>query len=504
MNKKSIMVFTVLLAIQAGAVSFNSVSSVEVSKAECISLKPISETKMTDFINFKNKHINSFINAEFRGVKFKNENPELIELFKNIHNPYGPHLPEGMIQSLLSKLADTTCDKVICVMNQYYGEELTLRMLYIEAKFGLSTSPEGARVIDNFRLWTKSELDDVIVGLEAIPPNLLPITGRFLLHFIDGYTLKIYGDNPNTRVIANASFTFFDVWNKISRYDRIATVLHELGHFFGYDFADTLEWKSMPREYISGYAMTNNSEDFAESFAAYRLAPAKLRKISPARYNFIRDHIFHGLEFNVSTECEAPFIAEQNSIANTLDTRREIGVWAEQNQSEIGNQVLRQESMGGFKERAWLNCSRVYLNEVVGGTVEQTYECIKNTVKLRSVVVEMRKQNLNDELNVEIPLQKLNEIKVSKKMLHSIRQGLRQSAIEIFEKIFNEHLNFWSKEATCHQQVIYLTTISSDAAEVLQSAPEASASILNNLCSKKFSQSFWQGWFSEPAAEILP
>jgi hypothetical protein len=250
--------------------------------------------------------------------------------------------------------------------------------------------------------------------------------------------------------------------------------------------------------------MTNGSEDFAESFAAYRLAPAKLRKVSLARYNFMRDHIFHGLEFNISAECEAPFITEQNSIVNALNKRREIGVWAEQNQSEIGNQVLRQEVMGSYKERAWQNCSKTYLDEAVGGTVEQTYECIKNIVKLRSVVVELRKQNLNDELNGEIPLQKLNEIKVSKKMVQKIRQDLRQSAIETFEKIFNEHLNFWSKEEDCHQQVKYLTTISSDAAPVLRSAPEASATILNNLCSNKFSKSFWNDMFSNPVAACLP
>ena len=47
--------------------------------------------------------------------------------------------------------------------------------------------------------------------------------------------------------------------------------------------------------YVSNYARTNHSEDFADSCTFYWLAPDELLKANPAKFRYIRDRIFEGL-----------------------------------------------------------------------------------------------------------------------------------------------------------------------------------------------------------------
>jgi hypothetical protein len=49
---------------------------------------------------------------------------------------------------------------------------------------------------------------------------------------------------------------------------------------------------------ISKYGETNPAEDFAESMVAYRYDPEKLKKVSIEKYNYIKENVFSGREFN--------------------------------------------------------------------------------------------------------------------------------------------------------------------------------------------------------------
>ena len=53
---------------------------------------------------------------------------------------------------------------------------------------------------------------------------------------------------------------------------------------------------SVARE-ISVYAQTNPFEDFAETYALYRLDPTRLKALSSARYTYMRDRVFDGIEY---------------------------------------------------------------------------------------------------------------------------------------------------------------------------------------------------------------
>ena len=82
------------------------------------------------------------------------------------------------------------------------------------------------------------------------------------------------------------------------------TITHEVGHNVYYNLAEVHrdEWKgisssSAPDEFVSDYAQTNEREDFAESYMTYVHDPAYLKAVSPAKYEFMRKHVFGGREY---------------------------------------------------------------------------------------------------------------------------------------------------------------------------------------------------------------
>jgi len=62
---------------------------------------------------------------------------------------------------------------------------------------------------------------------------------------------------------------------------------------------DVVHWTAKAKDtcFISGYAGTQPSEDFAESIAYYFLTPDKLKAKCPKHYTFLKDKIFKGQEF---------------------------------------------------------------------------------------------------------------------------------------------------------------------------------------------------------------
>lgn len=66
---------------------------------------------------------------------------------------------------------------------------------------------------------------------------------------------------------------------------------------------DTLKKRSRRRDFVSGYAMTNTYEDFAETYAFYVLHGEKFRGLVnesfalKKKYYFMKNHIFNGVEF---------------------------------------------------------------------------------------------------------------------------------------------------------------------------------------------------------------
>lgn len=112
----------------------------------------------------------------------------------------------------------------------------------------------------------------------------------------------------------------FDIYNKdivinrqtkegnISRERMENTLAHEVGHQTQNMYlknSDHKKWEKLSGERlknkcVSEYARTNSHEDFAESYKAYIHDPESLKKANPEKYNYMRDSVFSGREYEIN------------------------------------------------------------------------------------------------------------------------------------------------------------------------------------------------------------
>ncbi len=85
------------------------------------------------------------------------------------------------------------------------------------------------------------------------------------------------------------------------------TVAHEIGHNVHANLPPEVQatWEQISTasgldEFVSDYARTDVYEDFAETYAVYQHDPELLREVSPTKYNFMRDWVYHGREYPAS------------------------------------------------------------------------------------------------------------------------------------------------------------------------------------------------------------
>lgn len=472
-----------------GELNHFSVQPADIKKAACSQLTPPTSQKMSDFIDSQIQDLDLTIDGKFRGLEFKDEHPHLVELFKNMHNNYE--------KSSSFQLPKSNCNKVLCVMKQYYGSESPIKMLYIQAKFGLPTSPFASPEPRNHRIWKAEELDDLIIALETLPPSFLPIKFTYLLHFRTGYTLSIYKKGEG-EVIANAAIDVFDVWDEFSKFEKIAVIIHELGHVIGRKYDLTSEWKRLPHEMVSRYAQTNEREDFAESFTAYRMAPKHLKKISLARYEFLKKQVFNGLEFQSTLECEAPFKQHDKAIQNIIQPRREMQNWTKNNKSQISAEIKRQKIVGSFDKIVFQQCASTYIKY----NYDKTGQCIEDVIKKRAAIVELRAQNKEDINEKHFSVKNWDEQKIDPVKVHSLRQSIRRQIIEDFDRDFDRGLEHLSS-ATCKAGVESFVKYFPLKSQLIRSTPESSIAILNQACEMKDKLPFWEPWIRSRFDRII-
>lgn len=202
-----------------------------------------------------------------------------------------------------------TCKESLCASKMIFGETKGAKILYAYLKYGIVLSsfsdvnadPEG---------FDEETLDAILGALSMVPEHLkATVTENFgFYRFQKGSTLAIYGKNSN--VIANAYGSVFDAIDDYSFEEKIYIFIHELGHrssrYNSQKLDDSEEWKQLSQiaSPVSAYAKTNASEDFAETYALYRINPLVLMKISPAKYNFMKNKVFAGKEY-VADLCKA-------------------------------------------------------------------------------------------------------------------------------------------------------------------------------------------------------
>ena len=295
---------------------WHGASAEQIEKAACKTINPPSAKDLDDFIQSK---ATGSANAQINGVSFENESPALIEAFKNFttaKDGFGI-FPEPDLQKNFQAdyKINPECQKVRCAMEKIWGKGLSEKILYLNLKHHFNSSEYAFENSDRF---TESEMNDVLMGVEDLPPHLIPLgkENQRLTHFKRGYTLKNYGPN----VVANAVVMLFDPWDTEPAREKQYTIFHEASHNVSSKLGNLDEspewlaqsswvktgdnWTADPNAcQITEYGATNPWEDFAESMSTYRYNAQAFKTKCPKKYDFIKTNVAKGIEYIEVKSC---------------------------------------------------------------------------------------------------------------------------------------------------------------------------------------------------------
>lgn len=290
---------------------FYSVSDSDVLKSHCSRRLPYSDQEMSDWLESQAQHNPRKLNANIYGIDLINESPYLIQLLEAL-------LTNQKWTGEPQKTYSSNCTSVDCAAREIFGEKEGIQLLFMLGRFGFNGSHLRVKTADP---WKSQELDSVLLSLSDLPKHLISDTPLAFNHQLTHYKRGSDPSKPDaSQPIANAIIFVFDNWGLQTADAQRYTVFHELGHDAGFnldlDFSPAwyqsagwtdadLEWKlTHPEKSISKYAQTNPSEDFAESFAAYRYNPLTLKKLNPRVYQFMKKNVFHDIEYMNDSACK--------------------------------------------------------------------------------------------------------------------------------------------------------------------------------------------------------
>jgi hypothetical protein len=205
------------------------------------------------------------------------------------------------------------CSDAFCAAMKIFDTKKGTYILWTYLKYGENLSPYSDVNADPGG-FDEATMKDIIAAFDGAPyqikNDVLKDNGFF--RFSKGYTLAINGKD---KVIANAAGAVFDPIDNYDDAQKIEIFIHEIGHRVSYqlnqadrskEWAEASGWNfqgffsssnSNTSGWVSEYAKENTAEDFAETFSAYRLDPNYLKKVSPERYEYMKKHVFNGVEF---------------------------------------------------------------------------------------------------------------------------------------------------------------------------------------------------------------
>jgi len=308
--------------------------------------------------------INEGSSIEFYGVKLKNFRPNLVgHMSKLIHvSDRGNGAAEKyQIKELEKEFPGiNNCRDTFCIADKVFGEGNGAYYLYFLDKYNLNLSHVSNEIMykeTTLRFkgpikYKKAELDAVYSALRILPV-------QYFEDFEYGSHMKRINRNKGN-TIANATISYFNLWGKQSRHEKVITVIHELGHRMsdfimkdGADFSE--EWASISnwkynrdsvygmyfgakrdyskRNFVSNYAKSNPAEDFAESFTSFVLTPQFLRQVAPQKYEFMKRVVFG--EPSISSLC-------LSGESNGLDLKLDLEDLSEDDHRELAESCLNE------------------------------------------------------------------------------------------------------------------------------------------------------------------
>ncbi|MES2528760.1 MAG: hypothetical protein V4598_16870 [Bdellovibrionota bacterium] len=255
------------------------------------------------------------------GVKFKDENPELLRVFKNLtvknkmswfEKLFYKTEPEVNLQGVHA--INPECDKVLCAVDKIWGQFVGRKMLFMNMKYGYNSSNITNK---NAAPFSEPEIDDVLMAMEDLPKSIMPmVRDRKLIKYLPD------AEHPDKgpKVWADSRIVLFAPWFAGEQGLRFQTLAHEVGHVMHYALpsqksnefnamsswvkvGDKWEFDTIGACMPSKYAMTSPMEDFAETASAYRYNGRALLAQCPAKYAFLKDTVFQGVEYRDESQC---------------------------------------------------------------------------------------------------------------------------------------------------------------------------------------------------------
>lgn len=213
-------------------------------------------------------------------------------------------------------------------------------------------SAQGAGVLtpsQNGYVWTRGQLRFELISRHAtwgpyeimhVQQSLDRLPDVLLQHAMDMQVTKLHRDDvprkrlglksknaSATTVVDAGSISFGDILFTFSPAQIYRTVTHEFGHVAQYSITgkavtgavidvlargtpifSNVSWLSpllsgirSHNGFVSNYAKKNVREDFAESVEFYWINPDELLRVSPDKFNFIRDRVFNQLSSPASS-----------------------------------------------------------------------------------------------------------------------------------------------------------------------------------------------------------
>lgn len=317
---------------------------------------------------FQNKErLSEKSNFEVLGFKFVNESSFYVKHFKDLVEP-SENTAED-VQDPKIPIARRKCSSVRCALATIMGKEESLKALYLIDKYRLNVAPMKYISAGYFK---NKDLDIILETMSLVPPHLLPLADIQQLTHISPQVKQ------EENIYADSSILIYDLWNKESTDMKKYLLFHEIAHNWSNivsqeldESADWLKitgWKKISAFMIvnwehahqgdftnypwaSKYASVNSWEDFAESVSAYRFAPERLLHSSPARYNFIKNRVFGGIEFRDGKNChlqtrELELAKIENQALVALDYKMNVYNSITTNTDEVSVRDLLLQSCG--------------------------------------------------------------------------------------------------------------------------------------------------------------
>jgi len=344
-----------------------------VESAKCRYPVLTTESEIQKYFKLKTKNeLNS--NFKYRGFNFINDSPTYFSILKNlIEYDFNTRHENEPAEINVARLKCTTS---LCAIKTIFGESEYLKTMYLLERYNLNVSFIR---FNNAKKMNLNFLNSILKTLTYIPPHLVTLnTNQKIIY-------GIFDPKYNhPQEAANATITLYDRFLMFPESFRPYLLFHEFAHNWSdntkYDIDESTEWlkisgwikiptafaylwehplqftKNMPKEHwISKYARANSWEDFAESVSAYRFNPLKLKKIAPLKYLFIKEKLFHNVEFLDESSCSLDTSIFVKQIEN-----KSISA-LEQQITYYNTQTQNPESIK-VKELILKNCSSQILN----------------------------------------------------------------------------------------------------------------------------------------------